>query len=108
MNGNDVRLKVARFNPDTDSGPEFQSYIVPCNGGSISLLTALRYIYDNLDGTLAFRNYDCYLGVCACCLMTLDGKNVRACSTLLSPGQEATVEPLKGHPVIRDLVTKFR
>ena len=35
------------------------------------------------------------------------GKNCRACSTWINPGDELTIDPAKGFPVIKDLVVDF-
>jgi len=56
---------------------------------------------------LGFRNYFCGRGLCAGCRLTVDGTVKKACHTLLEPGREYIVEPLKDYPVIRDLVVDF-
>lgn len=73
----------------------------------MTVLAILRYIFRSLDPSLAFRDYDCYQGVCMSCLMVINGKQLRACSTLVEPGQEVTIEPISGHPLIKDLVVSF-
>lgn len=73
----------------------------------MTVLMVLRHIFKNLDPTLAFRDYECYQGVCMSCQMIVNGKIVRACSTMVEPGEEFTVEPLSGHPLIKDLVVSF-
>ncbi len=101
MKENTVLLRIYRSNTNG-----FEKYEVPAKG-SITLQRAIKYVYENLDRTLAFRNYSCYKGVCSNCMVNLNGKNVRSCSVLLQPGEEAVVEPAKGFPVIRDLVVDF-
>ena len=70
-------------------------------------MTALKYIRDNIDETLAFRDYCCGCAWCMSCLMMVNGKGSRTCSWLLKPGESLTVEPMQGNPVIKDLVVDF-
>jgi len=102
----ETRLKVLRFNPDADSVPHFQEYSVPWSEG-LTLLAAIRRIYRDMDPTLAFRNYFCGRGLCGGCRMTVDGMAKKSCHVVLEQGREYLVEPLRKHPVIRDLVVDF-
>ena len=54
-----------------------------------------------------FRNYYCGRGLCGGCRVTVNGALKKACHVVLEPRSEYTVEPLKGYPVIRDLVVDF-
>jgi len=101
-----VFLKIFRFNPDTQSSPTYQTYQVPWREGFI-LLAAIKYVRDHLDETLAFRDYCCGCGWCTSCLMMVDGRGIRTCSRLLKPEESLTVEPMRGFPVIKDLVVDF-
>jgi succinate dehydrogenase/fumarate reductase iron-sulfur protein len=101
-----IRLKIFRFNPDSDSIPHYRTYALPWSEG-LTLLAAIRMIYTNLDATLAFRNYFCGRGLCASCRITVDGTVKKACHFLLEADREYIVEPLKNYPVIRDLVVDF-
>ncbi|MEW6524436.1 MAG: 2Fe-2S iron-sulfur cluster-binding protein [Bacillota bacterium] len=101
-----ARLKVFRFDPDRDGTSRHQVYQIPWSEG-LSVLEALRYIYEHLDGSLAFRNYHCGRGLCASCLMSINGQNKRSCHFLVSHEEEVTVEPASGYPIIRDLVVDF-
>ena len=67
-------------------------------------MDALRYIYENLDPTLAFRS-SCQAGLCMACLMRIDGRVDFACRTYLRP--EMKLEPLPGRRLIRDLVVEL-
>jgi|WetSurSiteA1Bulk_404760.scaffolds.fasta_scaffold100914_2 succinate dehydrogenase/fumarate reductase-like Fe-S protein len=106
MSNEPVRLKVFRFDPASDRAPRYESYQVPWKEGLL-LLPALKYIRDNLDETLAFRDYCCGCSWCASCIMTVDGKGVRTCSRPLKPGESLVVEPMWGFPVIQDLAVDF-
>jgi succinate dehydrogenase/fumarate reductase-like Fe-S protein len=39
--------------------------------------------------------------------MMVNGKGLRTCLKLLKPGENLTVEPISGFPVIKDLVVDF-
>ena len=101
-----ITLHILRYDPDQDIAPQFQTYEIETTS-SMNLLSALRYIFEHTDPTLAFRDYECHMGTCSSCRMQLNGKNVRACSALLEPGCEVRVEPAKGAQVIRDVVVDF-
>jgi succinate dehydrogenase/fumarate reductase-like Fe-S protein len=101
-----ILLKIFRFDPDIQSAPTYQTYPVPWREGLI-LLAAIKYVRDHLDETLAFRDYCCGCGWCTSCLMTVDGQGMRTCSRLLKPGESLVIEPMRGFPVIKDLVVDF-
>lgn len=107
MKPNNVTLKVFRFDPDKDLTPAYCSYEIPYEEG-MTLHIALKYIYENMDNTLAFKDSCCYSLKCYGCLVRADGKEVRACATPVSPGQSITVDPVSTNDVIRDLVVHFR
>jgi succinate dehydrogenase / fumarate reductase iron-sulfur subunit len=101
-----VHLKIFRFNPGIDVAPYYKTYALPWTEG-LTLLAAIRKIYASADPTLAFRNYFCGRGLCAGCHMNVNGAIKKACHVVLEPRMEYKVEPLKGHPIIRDLVVDF-
>ena len=99
-----VTLSVARYRPEEEGEPTFQTYEVPFRKDWV-VLDALNYVKDQLDGSLAFR-WSCRMGVCGSCGMMVDGRPMLTCATFLSdhsPGP-IRVEPLRFFPVIRDLV----
>lgn len=106
MSGQSILLKIFRYDPSVDCAPTYQSYEVPWKEGLL-LLSALKYVRETLDETLAFRDYCCQCGWCTSCLMMVNGKGLRACLKLLKPGENLTVEPISGFPVIKDLVVDF-
>ncbi|HEX2039209.1 MAG TPA: succinate dehydrogenase iron-sulfur subunit, partial [Acidimicrobiales bacterium] len=56
------------------------------------------------DGTLSFRR-SCAHGVCGSDAMVINGSNALACIKLIQDvGEDITVEPIRGLPVIKDLV----
>ena len=96
-----ARVKVFRFNPELDKKPRYDIFEVPMEEG-MSVLRGLRYIYENLDGTLAFKDYFCKTNQCGMCAMKVNGRSVFACNTKLE--KEAVIEPLPNFPIIRDVV----
>jgi fumarate reductase iron-sulfur subunit len=99
-----VTLSVARYRPEQDRAPIFQSYEVPLRREWV-VLDALNHIKDRLDGSLSFR-WSCRMGVCGSCGMKVNGEPKLTCAAFLSeftPGP-IRVEPLDYFPVVRDLV----
>jgi fumarate reductase iron-sulfur subunit len=86
-----ARVKVFRFNPEMDKKPRYESYEVPLEEG-MSVLRGLRYIYENLDGTLAYKDYFCKTNQCGMCAMKVNGRPVFACNAKLE--KETVIEPL--------------
>ena len=101
-----ARVRIFRFNPETDAGPTYQTYLVPWEETG-SLMQLLKQIYKTLDNTLAFNYYACGYRYCNNCMMTVNGSPKHACFTKVSPGDELLLEPMKGYPVIRDLAVDF-
>jgi succinate dehydrogenase/fumarate reductase iron-sulfur protein len=102
---NSVRLTILRYNPLLDENPYQKTYTVPVHEEKMSLLQALEYIYEEQDDTLAFRRYCCGVQYCNSCMMLINGKPTHACLTIVKPGEEITVAPLRGKQVLRDLIT---
>jgi fumarate reductase iron-sulfur subunit len=102
-----IRLQVARYRPETESGITFQEYDVPCPKDWV-ILDGLNYVKDRLDGTLSYR-WSCRMGICGSCGMTVNGEPKLTCATFLAdyaPGP-VRVEPLRNFPVIRDLIVEI-
>lgn len=97
-------IDVLRYRPESDSEPQIQSYTVPYKG-DWSVIDALNYIKDNLDGTLSFR-WSCQMAVCGSCGMMVNGEPKLSCKTFLREyrGNKITVEPLAHFPIERDLI----
>lgn len=100
-----ILLRIFRFNAETRQ-EKYRLYKIETSR-TITLYSTLEYIYENLDGSLGFRRYQCHMGWCNSCMVILNGKKVRSCSTLLKSGDEVKVGPLRGYKVIRDLVVDF-
>ncbi len=103
----DVELKVKRFNPDADAKPHWQVFEVQAEPTD-RVLDALHTVRWEQDGTLGFRR-SCAHGVCGSDAMVVNGANALACVVLIRDaagpeGGTITVEPIRGLPVIKDLV----
>jgi succinate dehydrogenase / fumarate reductase iron-sulfur subunit len=98
-----VTLKIQRFNPEVDDKPHWKEYTVDVERTD-RLLDALHQVKWHQDGTLAFRR-SCAHGVCGSDAMTINSVNRLACKVLMAElGSRVTVEPLRGFPIIKDLV----
>jgi len=102
-----VTLKIRRFDPEVDPEPNWQSFQVPVDRGD-RLLDALHHVKWFIDGSLTFRR-SCAHGVCGSDAMRINGVNRLACKVLVKDlvskaGDEILIEPIKGLPVLKDLV----
>jgi len=100
-----VTVKILRYNPEVSEESHWESYQVTAEPTD-RVLDALHKVKWDLDGSLTFRR-SCAHGVCGSDAMRINGKNRMACKTLLkdvNPSQPITVEPIKGLPVLKDLV----
>ena len=99
-----VKFKINRFDPDLAGSKRVDTFEFETLKG-MTVLEALFYIVENLDGSLAFR-YSCRGAVCGSCAMHINGKNRLACQTLIGNlhSQTISVSPLSHQTVIKDLV----
>ncbi len=96
---------ILRYNPEMSEESRWESYPVTAEPTD-RVLDALHKVKWDLDGSLTFRR-SCGHGVCGSDAMRINGKNRLACKTLLkdvNPSEPITVEPIKGLPVLKDLV----
>jgi succinate dehydrogenase / fumarate reductase iron-sulfur subunit len=99
----DVRLRLLRFNPERDSEPHFEEYAIEADPME-RLLDCLHEIKWRHDSSLALRR-SCAHGICGSDAMLINGVNALACKVLVKDlKQPITVEPLRGLPLIKDLV----
>jgi succinate dehydrogenase / fumarate reductase iron-sulfur subunit len=99
----EVKLRIKRFNPEVDRRPHWETYTVDVDE-SDRVLDALHQVKWHQDGTLSFRR-SCAHGVCGSDAMVINGKNRLACVLLVRDvGSEITIEPIRGLPVVKDLV----
>jgi succinate dehydrogenase / fumarate reductase iron-sulfur subunit len=98
-----VRLKIQRFNPETDSAPHFEEYTVEAEPTD-RVLDALLEVKGLMDGSLSLRK-SCAHGVCGSDGMRINGRNQLACKVLIKNlTQPITIEPMKGFKIIKDLI----
>lgn len=97
-----MKIKVYRYNPETDSEPYMESFDVEAHKGMM-LRDALLIIKEK-DPTFTFR-HSCGEGVCGSDALNINGRNGLGCITRLTELKEPVeVRPVPGMPVIRDLV----
>jgi succinate dehydrogenase / fumarate reductase, iron-sulfur subunit len=98
-----VRLRVLRYNPDSDKQPVYRDYTVSVEPTD-RVLDALNAIKWYQDGSVTFRR-SCAHGVCGSDAMRINGVNRLACKVLMRDvGSEVTIEPLMGFRIVKDLV----
>jgi succinate dehydrogenase / fumarate reductase iron-sulfur subunit len=99
----DLTLKIRRYNPEVREDSwwdEFQIQSDPMD----RLLDALHQVKWYRDGTLALRR-SCAHGICGSDAMMINGRNALACKVLVKDvAPKATVEPIRGLPVLKDLI----
>jgi succinate dehydrogenase/fumarate reductase iron-sulfur protein len=100
MKKKEIRVKVLRKGHPLSNQQYYQTWTVPLSEG-MSVLNTLRYINEHYDGGLAYYS-SCRIGICQGCFARVNGKTVKICTTIV--GDDLTIEPLKGFPVIKDLV----
>jgi succinate dehydrogenase / fumarate reductase iron-sulfur subunit len=99
----DLNLRIKRFDPERDDRPHWETYTVDVEPTD-RVLDALHQVRWYRDGSLAFRR-SCAHGVCGSDAMVINGQNRLACVLLVRDvGSSITVEPLRGLPVLKDLV----
>jgi len=98
-----MHFSIYRYNPDIDTKPHMQAFVLEDCPQDMMLLDALLLLKEQ-DETLGFRR-SCGEGVCGSDAMNINGRNGLACVTsLASLGDTVTLKPLPGQPVIRDLI----
>jgi succinate dehydrogenase / fumarate reductase iron-sulfur subunit len=99
----DVTLNIQRFNPEADDAPHWEEYRLEADPTD-RVLDLLHQVKWYQDGTLTFRR-SCAHGVCGSDAMLINGRNRLACEYLVKDaGDTINVEPIRGMPVIKDLL----
>ena len=99
-----VKLKIYRFNPETDKEPHYDIFYVEANPNE-RILDCLNKIRWEQDSSLTYR-MSCAHGICGSDAVTINGMPTLACQKLVKDydnTQELLIEPLKYFPVIKDL-----
>ncbi|HTW99153.1 MAG TPA: succinate dehydrogenase/fumarate reductase iron-sulfur subunit [Acidimicrobiales bacterium] len=87
-------------------GGEFRDYVLPANEGEV-VLDVVHRVQAEQAPDLAVR-WNCKAGKCGSCSAEVNGMPRLMCMTRMStlpPGEPVVVSPMRGFPVIRDLVT---
>lgn len=91
-----MKIVVAR---GSDAEETLCSYELPdLTGHSVS--TALRHIAYHIDSSVGYY-LSCRRGLCACCVVRIDGKNVKACVVPVRDGM--VIRRVKGE-IVKDTV----
>ncbi len=98
-------FKIFRYDPNTDAEARYQGYQVETGEGE-TVLSALVKIREEQDPSLAFRA-SCRSGICGSDACRINGRAGLPCKAQVHETLRdgvVTLEPLRGFPVIRDLV----
>ncbi|MDG7046479.1 MAG: succinate dehydrogenase iron-sulfur subunit [Nitrososphaerota archaeon] len=101
-----VTIRVRRFDAK-EQLLKSSAFQVSANRFS-TVLGELIGIKEAQDPSLSIR-YSCRMGICGSCGMVINGKPRLACETNVFSldTDEVIVEPMRGHPVLKDLVCDF-
>lgn len=99
-----VKIKIFRYNPETDKKPHYETYKVEAEPTD-RVLDLLEYVKNYIDGTLSYRR-SCAHGVCGSDAMRINGVNRLACKVLVKDlgTSKIRIEPLLGMGVHKDLI----
>jgi len=102
--GEELALKIQRFDPSLERGPHLERYQVPTKDG-MTVLDALIYAKDRIDHGIALR-FSCRMASCGSCGMKINGRPRLACETQVADLRSSTitVQPMDNFPIVRDLV----
>lgn len=101
----ELKLRVQRFNPESDKKPRFEDFILQ-SGDGMTVLEALLQVRDYRDHSLGLR-FSCRMASCGSCGMKINGRPRLACYTPLEELKSDTVvvQPMDNFPIVKDLVT---
>lgn len=94
---------IVQIRRGTKDSNRLVSYEVPFEKGQ-SVLDVLEFIYGHIDPCLGFLS-SCRIGLCTSCLVRVDGKVVRACTTLAEGNM--VIEPYRDSLIVRDLIAEL-
>jgi succinate dehydrogenase / fumarate reductase iron-sulfur subunit len=98
-----ITVRIKRYDPEKDKRPRWEEYSVEARP-SDRVLDVLHEIKWEQDGSLSFRR-SCAHGICGSDTMMINGANRLACKLLVKDlGDRITVEPMRGLPVLKDLI----
>ncbi len=94
-----MELKITKYDPSVDAKP----YVITVSVDwykNMTLLEAIQFAHEK--NPISF-DYNCRGRQCGRCAVMLDGVQCMACCTFIKD-EAHTIEPLKGFPVLRDLI----
>jgi succinate dehydrogenase / fumarate reductase iron-sulfur subunit len=94
-----IRIRVLRGDPEVPDSSRWEEFEVPFRPGE-SVTGMLWTVNELCDGSLAYR-VSCHRGICASCIMKINGKQRLGCVTEVTG--DLVLEPGFGK-VIKDLV----
>ncbi len=98
-----VTFRIKRFDPEKDARPHWQEFKIEA-GPMDRVLDVLNELKWEQDGSISYRR-SCAHGICGSDAMVINGVNRLACKVLVKDlGNEIAVEPLRGLPVLKDLI----
>ena len=98
-------VKIYKFDPSVDKEGRYETWEVPPEAWQgVKIIDTLRYIYENLDHELSFRE-PCRQQLCGACTMIVNDKPVLACDVFAQ--QNMVIKPLANHKVIKDLTVEL-
>ncbi len=99
----DVTVRIKRFDPEGDRRPHWQEFKLRASGMD-RVLDVLNTLKWEQDGSITYRR-SCAHGICGSDAMVINGVNRLACKVLVKDlGATITIEPLRGLPVLKDLI----
>lgn len=96
-----IQVRVQRSNPALKGEPFYETYQVPLEDG-MSVANVLSLINELFAAALAYR-VSCRRGLCASCLMKVNGRTRLACCEAVTG--DLTLEPAFPDRVAKDLVS---
>lgn len=98
-----LTLKIRRYNPEISDEHRWDEFTIQADPFD-RLLDSLHEVKWRHDGTLALRR-SCAHGICGSDAMLINGRNALACKVLVKDvAPKVTVEPIRGLPVLKDLI----
>jgi len=98
-----VNVKIKRFNPEQDNRPYWSEHNIEVNETD-RILDVMNQVKWEEDGSFTYRR-SCGHAICGSDAILLNGVNRLACRVLVKDiGSNINIEPIRGLPVIKDLI----
>ena len=98
-----VNVKIKRFNPEQDNRPYWSEHNIEVSETD-RILDVMNQIKWEEDGSFTYRR-SCGHAICGSDAILLNGVNRLACRVLVKDiGSNINIEPIRGLPVIKDLI----